>query len=103
MKDSLAITAQAIPFLNDFKNFTYLYININYRKDNNKKKKKKKKRTHFPVNPFAGVNDNIIINLKNEMMIFKNVKNLQSLSQGFYAFLQFLLLLDEAELNRKVA
>ena len=34
MKDSLAITAQAIPFLNDFKNFTYLCINITYRKDN---------------------------------------------------------------------
>ena len=34
MKDSLAITAQAIPFLNDFKNFTYLCINITYCKDN---------------------------------------------------------------------
>ena len=34
MKDSLAITAQAIPFLNDFKNFTYLCINITFRKDN---------------------------------------------------------------------
>ena len=34
MKDSLAIAAQAIPFLNDFKNFTYLCINITYRKDN---------------------------------------------------------------------
>ena len=34
MKDSLAITAQAIPFLNDFKNFTYLCINITFCKDN---------------------------------------------------------------------
>ena len=34
MKDSLAITAQAIPFLNDFKNFTYLCTNITYRKVN---------------------------------------------------------------------
>ena len=71
MKDSLAITAQAIPFLNDFKNFTYLCINITYRKDNTFWLYCKKKRTHFPVNPFAGVNDNIIINFK------KNIKNLQ--------------------------
>ena len=34
MKDSLAITAQAIPFLNDFKNFTYLCFIIMHRKDN---------------------------------------------------------------------
>lgn len=35
MKDSLAITAQAIPFLNDFKNFTYLLkLFIMHRKDN---------------------------------------------------------------------
>ena len=33
MKDSLAITAQAIPFLNDFKNFTYLCF-IKRHKDN---------------------------------------------------------------------
>ena len=39
MKDSLAITAQAIPFLNDFKNNTFwTYC--------------KKKRMHFPANPF---------------------------------------------------
>ena len=52
MKDSLAITAQAIPFLNDFKNFTYLCINITYRKDNTFWTYCKKKRTHFPANPF---------------------------------------------------
>ena len=34
MKDSLAITAQAIPFLNDFKNFTYLCFIIMHCKDN---------------------------------------------------------------------
>lgn len=34
MRDSLAITAQAIPFLNDFKNFTYLCFIIMHRKDN---------------------------------------------------------------------
>lgn len=70
MKDSLAITAQAIPFLNDFKNFTYLCINITYRKDNTFWTYCKKKRTHFPVNPFAGVNDNIIINFKKTLKIF---------------------------------
>ena len=64
MKDSLAITAQAIPFLNDFKNFTYLCINITYCKDNTFWTYCKKKRAHFSVNPLAGVNDNIIINLK---------------------------------------
>ena len=52
MKDSLAITAQAIPFLNDFKNFTYLCINITYRKDNTFWTYCKKKRMHFPANPF---------------------------------------------------
>ena len=61
MKDSLAITAQAIPFLNDFKNFTYLCINITFRKDNTLSAiLQKKKRAHFSVNPLAGVNDNIL-------------------------------------------
>ena len=55
MKDSLAITAQAIPFLNDFKNFTYLCINITYCKDNTFWAYCKKKRAHFSVNPLAGV------------------------------------------------
>ena len=55
MKDSLAITAQAIPFLNDFKNFTYLCINITYRKDNTFWTYCKKKRTHFPANPFTEI------------------------------------------------
>ena len=67
MKDSLAITAQAIPFLNDFKNFTYLCINITYCKDNTFWTYCKKKRTHFPANPFH-----------NEFYkCFKNVTNLK--------------------------
>ena len=52
MKDSLAITAQAIPFLNDFKNFTYLCFIIMHRKDNTLSAILQKKRTHFPANPF---------------------------------------------------
>lgn len=56
MKDSLAITAQAIPFLNDFKNFTYLCINITFCKDNTFLDiLQKKKRTHFPANPFQNL------------------------------------------------
>ena len=65
MKDSLAITAQAIPFLNDFKNFTYLCINITYRKDNTFWTYCKKKRTHFPANPFT----------ENKCKIFTEIKN----------------------------
>lgn len=54
MKDSLTITAQAIPFLNDFKNFTYLLkLFIMYCKDNTLSAILQKKRTHFPANPFA--------------------------------------------------
>lgn len=52
MKDSLTITAQAIPFLNDFKNFTYLCFIIMHRKDNTFLDILQKKRTHFPANPF---------------------------------------------------
>ena len=69
MKDSLAIAAQAIPFLNDFKNFTYLCINITYRKDNTFWIYCKKKRTHFPANPFPHNQSNY--------RMFKNIKNLQ--------------------------
>ena len=71
MKDSLAITAQAIPFLNDFKNFTYLCINITYRKDNTfwtyckKKNGRTSQRIRFPI-----INQII-------KTMFKNVKNLQ--------------------------
>lgn len=61
MKDSLTITAQAIPFLNDFKNFTYLCINITFCKDNTFWTYCKKKRTHFPANPFQNL---IMENLK---------------------------------------
>ena len=57
MKDSLAITAQAIPFLNDFKNFTYLCFIIMHRKDNTFWTYCKKKRTHFPANPFTEYNE----------------------------------------------
>ena len=57
MKDSLAITAQAIPFLNDFKNFTYLCINITYCKDNTfwtycKKNGRTSQRIRFPIIKF---------------------------------------------------
>ena len=62
MKDSLAITAQAIPFLNDFKNFTYLCFIIMHRKDNTLSAYYKKKRTHFPANPFQV---NIMKKIKN--------------------------------------
>lgn len=55
MKDSLAITAQAIPFLNDFKNFTYLCFIIMHRKDNTLSAILQKKRTHFPANPFQNL------------------------------------------------
>ena len=72
MKDSLAITAQAIPFLNDFKNFTYLCINITYRKDNTFWTYCKKKRTHFPANPFQ---ENLKKNLENKCKIFTEIKN----------------------------
>ena len=52
MKDSLT-SLLGYPFLNDFKNFTYLCINITYRKDNTFWTYCKKKRTHFPANPFT--------------------------------------------------
>lgn len=66
MKDSLAITAQAIPFLNDFKNFTYLLkLFIMYRKDNTFWTYCKKKRAHFPANPFT----------ENKCKIFTEIKN----------------------------
>ena len=58
MKDSLAITAQAIPFLNDFKNFTYLCFIIMHCKDNTFWIYCKKKRARFSANPLAGVNNN---------------------------------------------
>ena len=67
MKDSLAITAQAIPFLNDFKNFTYLCINITYCKDNTFWTYCKKKRTHFPANPFT----------ENKCKIFTDIKSVK--------------------------
>lgn len=62
MKDSLTITAQAIPFLMISKillNFTYLLkLFIMYRKDNTLSAiLQKKKRTHFPANPFTEYNE----------------------------------------------
>ena len=50
MKDSLTITAQAIPFLILL---TFVLIKIMHLKDNTFWTYCKKKRTHFPANPFT--------------------------------------------------